>query len=134
MIEAYILFYIRGFKQRRRWRQQEQRKSNTLRLAKQQLSTCITPFHQFLCRPRMSAKQKCLISRFVEDVNTRQRLSFSFPELWYSLLEFNSRKICQHLTNWTRWNKADKVWSSANPLIQWRFRSRHRRCYLSSLF
>ena len=34
---------------------------------------------------------------------TFQRLCFSFPELWYSLLEFNSRKICQHLTNWTSW-------------------------------
>ena len=31
-------------------------------------------------------------------------------------LEFNSRKICQHLTNWTNWNKCDKVWSSANSL------------------
>ena len=31
-----------------------------------------------------------------------------FPELRYKLLEFNSRKICQHLTNWTRWNKRDK--------------------------
>ena len=28
----------------------------------------------------------------MEDVNTRQRLSFSFPELRYNLLEFNSRK------------------------------------------
>ena len=28
----------------------------------------------------------------MEDVNTRQRLSFSFPDLRYSLLEFNSSK------------------------------------------
>ena len=28
----------------------------------------------------------------MEDVNTRQRLSFSFPELLYTLLEFNSGK------------------------------------------
>ena len=28
---------------------------------------------------------------FVEDGNTRQQLSFSFPELWHSPLEFNSR-------------------------------------------
>ena len=38
---------------------------------------------------------KYLISRFVEDVNTRRRLSFYFPELRNSLLEFNSRKSCQ---------------------------------------
>ena len=30
----------------------------------------------------------------------RQRLSFSSPELRYSVLEFNSRRNCQHLTNW----------------------------------
>ena len=40
--------------------------------------------------------------------NTRQRLSFSFPELWYNLLDFNSTKNCQHLTNWTTWNKRDQ--------------------------
>ena len=28
-------------------------------------------------------------SRFVEDVNTRQRLSFPFPELRYNLIEMN---------------------------------------------
>ena len=50
---------------------------------------------------------------FVEDVNTRQRPSFSFPELKYSPLEFNSRKIRQHLMNRTKWNKRDKVLSSA---------------------
>ena len=54
-------------------------------------------------------------------------------EIWYSPLEFNSRKSRQHLTNSTRWNKRDKVWSSANSLFKWRFRSRRRRCCLSSL-
>ena len=76
---------------------------------------------------------KCLISRFVEDLNTRQRLSLSFPEVRCSLLEFNSRKIWQHLTNSKRWNKGDKVWSSANSLYKGRFRSLRRRCCLSSL-
>ena len=66
-------------------------------------------------------------------MNTRQRLSSSFPELWYSLLEFNSRNICQHLTNWTSWNKRDKVWSSANSFFKWRFRSRRHGWYLRSL-
>ena len=35
---------------------------------------------------------KVPLSSFVEDMNSRQRLAFSFPELPYSLLEFNSRK------------------------------------------
>ena len=61
-----------------------------------------------------------LISRFVAGgrggrggVNTRQRLPFSFLELRYSLLEFNSRKSCQHLTNWTRWSKRKKRFAAA---------------------
>ena len=34
----------------------------------------------------------CLISHFVEDANTRRRLSSSFSELGYCLLEFNSKR------------------------------------------
>ena len=84
--------------QRRRWRQWERQKSNRFRLAKQQLCTSRFFVHFF------AVAGKFLISCFVENVNTRQRLSFSFPELWYSLLEFNSGKICQRLTNWKWWN------------------------------
>ena len=43
--------------------------------------------------------QRCLISRFVEDGNTRKRLSFSFPGHRYSLIELTSRKNCQQLSN-----------------------------------
>ena len=50
--------------------------------------------------------------------------------LWI-LLEFNFCKNCQHLTNWTRWNKRSKVWSSATSLFKWRFRSRRHWCCLS---
>ena len=56
-----------------------------------------------------------------------------FPELRYCLLEFNSRKNCQHLRNWTRWNKRGKVWSTANWKKKLRFRNRRRRCCLNSL-
>ena len=35
--------------------------------------------------------------------------------------------------NWTKWNKCDKVWSRAYSLFKWRFRSRRRRSFLSSL-
>ena len=114
---------------RRRWRQQE-RKKNRLRLAKHQLCTCIRLFCTFLSRRCKTTTWNCLISRFVENVNTRQRLPFSFSELWYSPLKLISRKIHQHLTNWTRWNKRDKVWSSEYSLFKWRFRSRRRRCLL----
>ena len=48
-------------------------------------------------------------------------------------IRINSRKIFQHLTNWTRRNKRDKVWNSVNSRFKWRFPSWHRRCCLSSL-
>ena len=53
----------------------------------------------------------------MEDVNTRQQFSFSFPELRYNPLEFNPRKNRYYSPNWTRWNKFDKVWSSVNILL-----------------
>ena len=86
---ANILYYInRGLKQRRRRSQQERYKSNRFRLAKQQLGTCITLFCTFLCRHCTTTTWKCLISRFVEDVNTRQRLSLSSSFSWTSIQSF----------------------------------------------
>ena len=121
-------------KQRRRRRQRERQKSNWFRLAKQQLCTCITLFCTFLCRHCTTTTWNVLIPPFLENVNTRPRLSFSFPELRYSLLEFNSRKkLCQHLTNWTRRNKRYLVWSSLNSPFKWRFHRHRRLCCLSSL-
>ena len=75
--------------------------------------------------PRTTTTWKCLISRFVENVNTRRQLYFSFSE--------PPRKNCQRLTDWTRWNKRDTVWSSTTSLFKWRFSSGRRRCCLSSL-
>ena len=69
----------------------------------------------------------------MKDVKTRQ-FSFSFSELRYSSLEFNSRKIpntCQIEWNRIRENKRNEVWDSTNSIFKWRFR--HRRCCLSSL-
>ena len=123
----------REFTQRRRLPQQERQKSNRFRQAKQQLCTCITLFCTFLCLRCTTTTWKCLISRFVEDGNKRQQLSFSFPELWCSPLEFNSKKNWQNLTNETRWNKRDKVWGSANSLFKWRFLSRRRRRCVNSV-
>ena len=41
----------------------------------------------------------CLISQFMEDLNTSHLFSVSFCELRYSPIEFNSWKSRQHLTN-----------------------------------
>ena len=49
---------------------------------KKQLCACVTLFCTFLSRHCTTSTWKWLTSRFVEDGNTRQQLSFSFPELW----------------------------------------------------
>ena len=50
--------------------------------------------HAFLCISSLSLHiynmKVPVISCFVEDGNTRQKLPISFPELLYSPLEFNS--------------------------------------------
>ena len=97
-------FYREGngeLKQRRRRQQRERQK--TIGLINK--TTTLHVYHAFCtfhCRHCTTMKWKRLISRFVKDGNTRQRLSVSFPVLWHSPLEFNARKICQHLTNCTR--------------------------------
>ena len=107
----------RELKQWQWLRQQEWQKSIRFRMAKQQLCTRITLFCTFLCHGCMTTTWKCLIQfTFCRGRERGQRLYFSLPELWNSLLEFNSRKIHHHLTNWTKWNKRDKVWSRANSL------------------
>ena len=94
----------RGLKQRRRRSHRERQKSNGLRLAKQQLGTCITIFCTFLCR-------HCTTTTWKREHKTTTL--FFFP--WTSIQSFRIQlqKNSQHLTNWTRWNKRDKVWSSA---------------------
>ena len=105
-------------KQRRQRRQRERQKSNRFTLAKQQLCTCITLFVHFSAVTERLQRENTWFLVLWKNVNTRQRLSFSFPEHRYSLLEFNSRENCQHLMNWTRWNKCDKVWNSAASLFK----------------
>ena len=94
---------IRKLKQRRHRRQRDRRKKTIGKNGKTHA------FCTFLCRHCTTTTWKCK--------NSRQRLSLSFPELRYSLLECQY----QYLTNWTTWNKRDKVWSL------------RRRCCLSSL-
>ena len=76
--------------------------------------TCITHFCTFLCRRCTSTTWTLPFSRFIEDVNTRQQFTFSFAQLKYSPLEFNSSKNHLSLSHCTRWNKCDKFWSNAN--------------------
>ena len=121
---------VRELKQRRRWRQRERQKSNRSILTKQQLCTCIARLCTFLCHRCATSTWNCLNSRFVEYVNTRQRFCNSFLKHRYSPLEFISRKIHQHLTNWPTWNKSDEFFNSVNSRFKRRFHHRRGRCRL----
>ena len=91
---------IRELKQRQRRRQRERQKQK-LGLDKQN--------NYFARASRFSVHFFAVDATFVEKVDTRPRLSFSFSELRYSVLKFNSRKNCQHLANRTIWNKREKL-------------------------
>ena len=83
------------------------------RLAKQQLGTSITLlFHILAVVARLTAWE-CLISRFVKDGNSRQQLSFSFLELWYSSLGFKS--------NWLGLNIYIYIYIYIKGLSTWRW-------------
>ena len=63
------------------------------RLEKQQCHTCLTLFLH-ICQPLLDDDiMKMANFTFVEDGNTRQQLSRSFPERLFSPSEFNSKKF-----------------------------------------
>ena len=82
-LPSALLHLKRDLKIRRRRRQRELQKNNRLRLAKQQLCMCITLFCTFLCRYCTTTTRKCLISRFMEDVNKLLWNFLSHSELGY---------------------------------------------------
>ena len=89
-----------GFKQRRPRRQRKRQKSNTFRLAKQELCTCITLFWYISLPSLHDYDLKVPNFTFCGGCeHTRQRFSFSFPQLRCSPLEFIAKKSCQHLSN-----------------------------------
>ena len=120
--------WISELKQRRRWRQQERQKNYRVRLAKKQLCTCITLFW-YISLPSLY-DYDVKIPNFTFCGVREHKVTTFFFFLWTSIQSFRIQlqKICQHLTNWTSWNKHDKAWGSATSLFKWRFRSRRRRC------
>ena len=84
------------------------KKSNKFILAKQQLCTCITLFCTFFscCCTTVTC------AHFTEQVNTTQKVSFSFSKLTYGPVRFNPEKISniwQMKWNWIRWMKFETV-------------------------
>ena len=80
---------------------QRERQKKTLISDVKVWCTCITlfsVFYTFLCRFCTTTTWKCLISRFMKNVNKQRRNFISLSEHGYSPLEFNSRRIGQFLT------------------------------------
>ena len=78
-------------------------KVNRVSSTKQKLRTCITIFGALLCHHCTTTTWKWRISRFVEDVNTRKLLSFSFLDLQYSFFGIQLQKNLPAF-EWTKWN------------------------------
>ena len=94
-----LLHNIRKLKQRRRRGNENGKKKIDLLSKTTTLHVQHTCFCTFLCHYSTNTTWKCLISRFMLEVKTRQRFSFSFCELRNSPWEFNSWNIRQHLRN-----------------------------------
>ena len=114
----------RDLRIRRRRRQRERQKSSRLKLAKQQLCTCITLFCTFLCRRCTTTTWKCLISRFMEDVNVLSWIWFLGIELLESSSTFD--KVSE--LELSRWRLNEREFT-----FYWCFRCRCRPRILRSL-
>ena len=100
-------------RQRRRQRQRERQKINNSGLISKTITLRVHHafFVHFFCR---FCKVKVLKFMFCRGRKHKTTTFFIFPALWHIPLD-------------------DKVWSGANSLFKRRFRSRRRRCCLSSL-
>ena len=85
--------------------------------AKQQLCTCITLSCTFLCRHCTTMTGKCLILRFMEDVNKRRVNFLSLSDLEYRSKEFGSNRVRLHLIKLVSWSNCDRDWKNANSLF-----------------
>ena len=70
---------------------------------------------------------KGLISRFIDNVNIRRRISLSLFKLEHFLNNSTPRTVCLHWTKWVSWDNRAEVFKNAKSLFKWRFR-RRRRC------
>ena len=90
----------------RELKQRGWQKSNLFRLAEQQLCTCFTIFCTFLRRPCTTTAFKCLILRFVKDVNTN---NFLFLSLNFDTFRIQLQNDLPTVDENTVLNKRDKV-------------------------
>ena len=105
----------------------ESSKSNWLRLAKQQLCTCITLFCTFLCRPCTTTMWNDQILSLLGNGNGKA--INSTISVWTRVPSplFSSNPSSLLLSNRTPRDNREKKWKDAKSVFQRRFRGR-RRC------
>ena len=105
------------------------------RQAKQQLCTCTTLFCTFLCRRWTTTTWNCLISRFTEEGNKRQQLSFFFSWTLMQSFSIQLQEIWKIANIWRirRDGISAIKFGGTNSLFKWRFRRSRRRLCVNSL-
>ena len=88
----------RDFKIQRRGRQREGKKKNRFDKQNNNFARASHFFCTILSRFYTTTTWKCLISRFMEDVNKERRNFISLSELGYGHLKFSFRRVRPHLT------------------------------------
>ena len=78
-------------------------------------------FCTFLSRFCTTTTWKCLISRFMENLNKQPRNFISVCELKYGPLKFSFRRIRLQLKKEMGRNNRYKDWKNANSLFKWRY-------------
>ena len=119
--------HIRELKQRRRRRQQERQKSNWFRLANNSFVRVSRFFVHFFAVTALLRRENAYFHVLWRTWTQDHDFLFLLLNFDTIFKNWSPDKNYQHLTNWTRWNKRDKVKSSATSLLEWRFRSRRRR-------
>ena len=118
-----VVVVIRDFKIQRCGRERERQKNNRFYKQNNNFARASHLFAHFFSRFCTTTTWKCLISRFMENVNKERRNSMSpLSELGYGPQEFNSRRVRQHLTKLVCRNNWDKDWKNANSLFKRRYR------------
>ena len=122
-------FLKSDFKMPRRRRKQKRQKSNGLNKQNNNVTLLCT----FLCSHSRTTTGKCLISRFMGDVNKRRLNFLPLSEFDYGSKEFGSKRVRLHLTKLMSWSNRDRDWKNANSLSKRRFRGRRSRSIFNSL-
>ena len=91
-------FVNRDFKIQQRGRQRERQKKTIGLISKTTTSHVYLCFWTFLSCFCTTTTWKCLIWRFMEDVNKQRRNFISLSELGYGPLKFSFRRVRLHLT------------------------------------